>query len=103
MAPCVTSWNEKVYQTSKAPGTTEGGARMSAGRQPLLVQISDALALGQAEGNLTDGQLLERFLARRDEPAFAALVRRHGPMVLSVCRRVLRNDSDAEDAFQAVF
>ena len=68
---------------------------MSATRQPLLVQVSDALALGQAGGNLSDGQLLERFLARGDEPAFAALVRRHGPMVLSVCRRVLRNESDA--------
>ncbi len=54
-------------------------------------------------GGLTDGQLLEAFLARREEGAFEALVRRHGPMVLAVCRRVLGHAQDAEDAFQATF
>src|SRR5262245_39066476 len=53
--------------------------------------------------NAADADLLKRFVQQRDESAFEALVRRHGPMVYAVCNRVLRNVHDAEDAFQAVF
>jgi RNA polymerase sigma factor (sigma-70 family) len=60
-------------------------------------------ALARDGAGLTDAQLLECFLTRRDAAAFEALVRRHGPTVLGVCRRVLRNLHDAEDAFQATF
>jgi RNA polymerase sigma factor (sigma-70 family) len=53
--------------------------------------------------DLNDDQLLERFAVRHEAAAFEALVRRHGPLVLSVCRRMLRDLHDAEDAFQATF
>src|SRR6516164_6044054 len=60
---------------------------------------------GTATG-LTDAELLERFVARDGEAsefAFAVLVERHGPMVMRVCRQVLRDQHAAEDAYQAVF
>ncbi len=70
-----------------------------------LRRIRTLYALGSV-GGLTDGQLVERFLDRDGpdrEDAFAELVRRHGPMVLGVCSRMLRGSADAEDAFQATF
>jgi RNA polymerase sigma factor (sigma-70 family) len=55
------------------------------------------------DGDRSDSHLLQQFVARRDEDAFSALLRRHGPLVLGVCRQVLRNVHDAEDVFQATF
>jgi RNA polymerase sigma factor (sigma-70 family) len=60
-------------------------------------------AAGPAVPQPSDHQLLEAFTTRRDEAAFAALIARHGRMVLRVCRRVLGHEQDAEDAFQATF
>jgi RNA polymerase sigma factor (sigma-70 family) len=58
---------------------------------------------GETVTGLSEWQLLERYLERRDEVAFEALVARHGPMVLGVCRRMLASQTDVEDAFQATF
>jgi RNA polymerase sigma factor (sigma-70 family) len=61
------------------------------------------ILVSQYHQGLTDGALLEGFLSRRDEAAFEALVHRHGPMVFGVCRRILGDVTEAEDAFQATF
>lgn len=70
-------------------------------RRELRTLFRDGVATG-----LTAQELLERFTACRDdlsELAFATLIARHGPMVMNVCRRMLRNAADADDAFQATF
>ncbi len=71
-----------------------------------IIRQIESLFEGGSIAGLSDGQLLERFNNRRDsmrESAFAALVARHGPMVLRVCRQILGDRDHAEDAFQAVF
>ncbi len=69
----------------------------------IAVRQLRAITETSAPEGRSDGQLLRDFVARRDETAFEVLVRRHGPMVLGVCRRVLRHFQDAEDAFQGTF
>jgi RNA polymerase sigma factor (sigma-70 family) len=76
---------------------------MATGSMTRAIKDLRHLVAVQTADDLTDRQLLERFAAQRDEAAFALLVRRHGPMVLGVCRRVLGHLHDAEDAFQAAF
>jgi RNA polymerase sigma factor (sigma-70 family) len=58
---------------------------------------------GRLGSTLTDAQLLEAFLGRRDQASFEVLVWRHGSMVLNLCQRILRDSHEAEDAFQAAF
>src|SRR5262245_16767257 len=68
-----------------------------------LLQPVRRLLESHGTSHLSDRELLHRFTTRRDEAAFAALVERHGSMVLGVCRRLLRREQDAEDVFQATF
>ncbi len=62
-----------------------------------------SLAAGQVAGGESDQEMLDRFVRQHDEAAFTALLERHGPMVLCVCRRALRDEHLAEDVFQATF
>ena len=54
-------------------------------------------------GKMTEKRLLDRFIDDGDQDAFQVLIERHGPMVLGVCRSVLRDSHDVEDAFQMTF
>jgi RNA polymerase sigma factor (sigma-70 family) len=76
---------------------------MAAARLSLILDRLRSAALVRQAAERSDGQLLEAYIADREEAAFEALVRRHGPMVLGVCRRLLGHEQDAEDAFQATF
>jgi RNA polymerase sigma-70 factor (ECF subfamily) len=76
---------------------------MTPGQTPPLLRFIRKVGAAESDADLTDSHLLARFAAARDEAAFAALVRRHGQMVLGVCRRVLADAHAAEDAFQATF
>jgi Sigma-70 region 2 len=73
--------------------------------QPVLADVLRYLGqfCGAHCGDLSDAELLQRFLTRHEETAFALLVQRYGPLVLSVCQRVLGDAASAEDAFQATF
>ena len=76
---------------------------MATGRTGRLLQHLRRSALLRQGAGLSDAHLLGLFVDSGDESAFEALVRRHGALVLGVCRRALRDHHDAEDAFQATF
>jgi RNA polymerase sigma factor (sigma-70 family) len=76
---------------------------MSDGRLPILIQYLRRLSAVEGGPCASDADLLRRFSTERDAVAFELLVRRHGPMVLGVCRRLMRDAHDVEDAFQATF
>jgi RNA polymerase sigma factor (sigma-70 family) len=76
---------------------------MAQGATPSILRYLRTLGAKEALKDVSDGELLERFAAEHDEATFAVMVRRHGGMVLHVCRSVLHNHADADDAFQATF
>src|SRR5258708_2121263 len=76
---------------------------MSSGHFVTVLRRVQRLVGGLEAAPLTDRQLLARFVAHKDTDAFAAIVQRHGGMVWGVCRRVLGDANDADDAFQAAF
>src|SRR5262245_36562975 len=76
---------------------------MSAVRHEPVLRFIRKLAVREHIAQLPDGDLLHQYITARDDEAFAALVRRHGPMVLRLCLQILDNVQDAEDAFQATF
>jgi RNA polymerase sigma factor (sigma-70 family) len=77
--------------------------RLRGARTGVLMQQIGRLFLEGTSIGLSEGELLDRFVRGRDESAFEILVARHGPMVLGVCRSLLRDPNDVDDAFQATF
>jgi RNA polymerase sigma factor (sigma-70 family) len=107
----ITKFSEKIargsggggeYHKDKAHTPRVRTVFMAAPNAPLLRHIHRLMSRPDAD-TADDGTLLDRFVAHHHESAFAALLARHGPMVLGVCRRVLHNAHEAEDAFQATF
>src|SRR6516162_1820746 len=78
-------------------------AGMATAQMDTVIRHLRRAVLQQDGTACTDAQLLASFIDQKDEAAFEVLVRRHGPMVFGVCRRVIDNHHDAEDAFQATF
>ena len=77
--------------------------RLRGARSGVVMQQIGRLFLEGTSIGSSEGELLDRFVRARDESAFEALVARHGPMVLGVCRHLLRDPNDVDDAFQATF
>src|SRR5262249_51812413 len=96
----------------RSEASHRGGARQDLRRRyglmtespsnPVLRHLRSLVGTSPDDGT-SDGQLLERFATHGEEEAFEALVRRHGRVVLGVCRRILGHEQDAEDAYQVTF
>jgi RNA polymerase sigma factor (sigma-70 family) len=80
-----------------------GVNKMATGQLNKVIDHLRSVLVKQEAAGITDADLVKRYVQQRDEAAFELLLRRHGPMVLGVCRRVLHNLHDAEDALQATF
>jgi RNA polymerase sigma factor (sigma-70 family) len=76
---------------------------MTSSKQSAVARFLGRMLQARQAGALSDAELLERFVTRRDEAAFEVLLWRYGPTVLGVCRLILHHEQDAEDAFQATF
>jgi RNA polymerase sigma factor (sigma-70 family) len=90
------------YIRRRRAAISRGHTMVTGHLHPLLWHIR-RLAASRTESSATDAELLERFVSRRDEAAFTCLLTRHGPMIWSVCRRIVPDVHCAEDAFQATF
>src|SRR5262249_44620108 len=108
--PCASrSWDESCINFPVLPhyyqrlALSAGVCLMANPSLGAFLRHLHGLVEGPFLAETADGQLLERFVSHHGEAAFAALRHRHGPMVLSVCRRALANEQDREDVFQAAF
>src|ERR1700730_7668288 len=100
---------KKCTKYTPSRNSKEGKDVSASGASEMLTKLSTVIhhlrrAMVSGDRNaFSDAQLVECFLSGRDEAAFEELVRRHGPMVLGLCRRILKDGHDSEDAFQATF
>src|SRR5690349_5775565 len=76
-----------------------GGTNMPQSTLSEVLRVIHRMYAVEASSDLADRELVERYAANRDEAAFAALVKRHGPMILAVARRLLGNSHEVEDVF----
>jgi hypothetical protein len=97
------NWNEPAFAGTITVKVTRRPRTMPSSPLEDVLRYVRRVCKIPAFANLTDRELLERFLSRREEHAFGCLVERHGAMVFRVCRRVLGNTHEAEDALQATF
>jgi RNA polymerase sigma factor (sigma-70 family) len=93
---------DPVIERIEARQDRGGGVVEKSGTHPAIRELGTLFNAG-AVGMLSDGQLLDWFVERREASAFEAIVERFGPLVWGVCRRLLPDHHDAEDAFQATF